>query len=89
MESHEAAKNIVEIFVIEGFHCIQMGPLNLHSDMGLLQMPNDERPTKMLRYPPSNIPSSESSPSSMVAHAMKSLQVAFEETCIELTGLLV
>jgi hypothetical protein len=36
-----------------------MGPLDLRFDTGLLWMPNDERPTEMLRYPPSNIPSSE------------------------------
>jgi hypothetical protein len=57
-----------------------MGPLDLRSDMGLLRMPNDERPTEMLRYAPSNIPSSESLPSSMAAHATKSTQVALEET---------
>jgi len=49
MESQEAAKNIAEIAAVEGVDCIQMGPLDLRSDMGLLRMPNDERPTEMLR----------------------------------------
>jgi 2-keto-3-deoxy-L-rhamnonate aldolase RhmA len=80
MESQEAAKNIAEIAAVEGVDCIQMGPLDLRSDMGLLRMPNDERPTEMLRYAPSNIPSSESLPSSMTAHVTKSTQVALEET---------
>ena len=57
-----------------------MGPLDLGFDMGLLQMPNDERPTEMFRYAPSNIPSSELLPSSMTAHVTKSVHVAFEET---------
>jgi 2-keto-3-deoxy-L-rhamnonate aldolase RhmA len=80
MESQEAAKNIAEIAAVEGVDCIQMGPLDLRSDMGLLRMPNDERPTEMLRYAPSNIPSSESLPSSMAAHVTKSTHVALEET---------
>ena len=57
-----------------------MGPLDLRSDMGLLQMPNDKRPIQMFRYAPSNIPSSELLPSSMTAHVTKSVHVAFEET---------
>ena len=64
MESQEAAKNVAEIAAVEGVDCIQMGPLDLRSDMGLLRMPNDERPTEMLRYDPSNISSSVSLPSS-------------------------
>jgi 2-keto-3-deoxy-L-rhamnonate aldolase RhmA len=36
MESQEAANNIVEIAVVEGIDCIQMGPLDLRFDTGLL-----------------------------------------------------
>ena len=80
MESQEAAKNIAEIAAVEGVDCIQMGPLDLRSDMGLLRMPNDERPTEMLRYAPSSIPSSELLPSSLTSQVTKSAHVAFEET---------
>ena len=80
MESQEAAKNIAEIAAVEGVDCMQMGPLNLSSDMGLLRVPNDERPTEMLRCAPSDIPSSESLPSSLTAQVTKSAQVAFQET---------
>lgn len=77
MESQEAAKNIAEIAAVDGVDCIQMGPLDLRSDMGLLQMPNDERPTEILRYAPSNIPSSKSLPSSMHCTCDKVAQVCF------------
>ena len=81
MESQEAAKNIAEIAAVEGVDCMQMGPLELSSDMGLLRVPTDERPTEMLKYAPSDIPSSESLPSSLTAHVTNKLaQVAFEET---------
>ena len=73
MESQEAAKNIAEIAAVEGVDCIQVGPLDLRSDMGLLRMPNDERPIQMLRYAPSSHYPSESLPSSMTAHVTKSM----------------
>ena len=79
MELQEAIKNIIEITVVEGVNCIQMGPLDLRSDIGLLWMPDDGRPTKTIMYAPSNIPSSESLLSSMTAHVTKSEKVAFEE----------
>ena len=89
MESQEAAKNIDKITVVEGINCMQMGPLTLSSDMGLLRVPNDERPTEMLKYAPSDIPSLDSLPSSLTAHVTNKLaQVAFEETWnFRVTGL--
>jgi hypothetical protein len=88
MESQEAAINIAEIAPVEGVHCIQMGPLDLRYDMGLLLVPNDERPTEMLKYAPSDIPSSESLPSSLTAYVTNSTQVSFEETWnFRVTGL--
>ena len=79
MELQEVVKNITKTYDVEGVDCIQMEPLDLRSDMGLLRMPNDERPTKMLRYALSNIPSSESLLSSTIAHVTKLEKVAFEE----------
>ena len=48
MELQEAVENISERTIVEGVDCIQIRPLDLRSDMGLLRMPDDERPTKMI-----------------------------------------
>jgi citrate lyase beta subunit len=49
VESVEAVKNIPEIAAVEGVDCIQMGPLDLRADMGLLGFPTDSRPSNLLR----------------------------------------
>lgn len=49
LESQQAVENIVEIAAVDGVDCIQMGPLDLRSDMGLLRVPDDKRPSMLLR----------------------------------------
>jgi hypothetical protein len=49
VESVEAVKNIPEIAAVEGVDCIQMGPLDLRADMGLLGFPTDSSPSNLLR----------------------------------------
>jgi 2-keto-3-deoxy-L-rhamnonate aldolase RhmA len=49
IESQEAVDNIVDIAAVDGVDCIQMGPLDLRSDMGLLRVPDDKRPSMLLR----------------------------------------
>jgi len=49
LESQQAVDNIAEIAAVDGVDCIQMGPLDLRSDMGLLRVPDDKRPSMLLR----------------------------------------
>lgn len=49
LESQQAVENIIEIAAVDGVDCIQMGPLDLRSDMGLLRVPDDKRPSMLLR----------------------------------------
>lgn len=50
MESVEAVNNVAEIAAVEGVDCIQTGPRDLRSDMGLLQAPQDKRPVQLLKH---------------------------------------
>lgn len=50
MESMEAVQNIAEIAAVDGVDCIQRGPPDLRSDMGLLLAPHDKRLIELLRY---------------------------------------
>lgn len=49
IESQQAVDNIVDIAAVDGVDCIQMGPLDLRSDMGLLRVPDDKSPSMLLR----------------------------------------
>ena len=49
VESQEAINNITQIAAVDGVDCIQMGPRDLRSDMGLLRVPNDKSPVEVLR----------------------------------------
>lgn len=49
IESQQAVDNIADIAAVDGVDCIQMGPLDLRSDMGLLRVPDDKRPSMLLR----------------------------------------
>ena len=49
LESQQAVDNIVDIAAVEGVDCIQMGPMDLRSDLGLLRDLDNKRPTALLR----------------------------------------
>lgn len=49
IETQQAVDNIKDIAAVDGVDCIQMGPLDLRSDLGLLRIPEDKSSTALLR----------------------------------------